>query len=184
MSTDKPTRQYPLGEREVVRDDGQTPDLPDEPLPPPTRRPRVTVTGSVVHQLPGEQAKSAPRSRFFRWLDRDEAPYERTVKVGRDWQPLDLGWVGDDCSLLILANSTKLVTSVRPPQSEIDALYSKVLEVGVIVGMRADGSDRIQELFEIPVGEDCRIPSPRGAAAYRVRSTNGEAKYSIFAVPG
>lgn len=171
-----PTRTFPLGEREPVVPPSRDEDSPAPDEPTPTRRPRFTVTGSVVHQQPGEQAKQAPRSRFYRWLDQDQDPYERTVKVGEDWTPLDLGWVGTEGSLLLLANATRATFTVRPTREQLADLYSKVLEVGLLV------KGVVTDFAEVPVGEDLRL-SPRRLDAYRVRCRSGQGKYSIFLVP-
>lgn len=158
---------------------------PDDGPPPepvtPLRKPRVTVTGTVVHQVPGGQPKSPPRTRFFRWLEEDEEAYSRTVKVGGDWVPLDLGWVGERCSLLVLANATKLRTQRQPTQDELSSLLGKVIEVAVAVPL--DGRDFHQPFAEIPIGEDMRL-SPREPSRYRVRCRSGEGKYTVFLVPG
>lgn len=66
---------------------------------------RITVLDRCYHQTADGQAVESSTS-FVRLLDTDEQPYQRKTKVGREWTPLPVGWVGD-CSLMVLKNEEK-----------------------------------------------------------------------------
>lgn len=157
--------------------DDETP-LPDpDPRPPSVTRARVTVVSRVYHQIPGEESKGPTNRPFYRWLDSLDQAYERSLKIGEDWKPLDCGWV-ERPALLVLANAAYRAPSRRPTDAELAAFMDKVLEVGIQI---APG-DPVEPFGEIPVGEDMRL-SPLLIERFFIRCRSGEGKYSIFLVP-
>lgn len=156
-----------------------TTDPPDTLLP---TRARVTVVSQFVHQLPGEPAHTPPKTRYYRWLVSDEDSYARTLRVGNEWTPLDLGWLKDSTtgySLLVLSNAATERTTRSPTREEKIQLTARILEVGIV---GTDGT--VLDLAEIPVGEGGLSLSPRRIDRYRIRCVSSEGRYSIFLVPG
>lgn len=166
-----------LPTREELNDD---PNIRDEvPIRVvPVKQPRITIVSSVYHQIPGDKTSGPPQSKYYRWLESDEQPYSRTVKVGIEWEPIDTGWLKDkEHSLLVITNSLKRLPSRKPTPEEEAEFYSHVLEIGWI-----EQDNSVTPIGYIPVGEDIRI-SPLNMHRYRIRSQTPDGKYSIFLVP-
>lgn len=160
-----------------------SPPPDDQPLPlrppPVAARPRLTVVSATYHQVPGYDADGvAPAPKYQRWLDSDEQAYNRTVRVGEAWEPLDAGWVGGiGASLLSLVNTTKSPFTRRPRPDEEEAEAVRCVVVGVT------GNDgQVVEIGECRRGEELRL-HPRSLDRYRVRSSAGESRYTVFVVP-
>lgn len=151
----------------------------DNPKIVPVRSPRLTIVGNIYHQIPGEDIAGPSPSRYYRWIESEEQAYKRTLKVGTEWQPLDLGWFKDkeEHGLLSLANGTKRLPSRKPSAQEEQEFYEQILEVGIEY---SDG--KVMEIAYLPVGEDMRLP-PLNLDKYRIRCRTKETKYSIFVVP-
>lgn len=161
-----------------VRDDPNIGDTPEQPPRiVPVKSPRITVVENVYHQIPGENVNGPPPSRFYRWLESDEQAYTRSIKIGMEWQELDLGWLkGKQGALLIITNNLKRLPSRKPSAEEENEFYSKVLEIGIL---ERDG--KVTPIAYIPIGEDIRLP-PLSLDRYRIRCQTENGKYLIFLV--
>lgn len=143
--------------------------------------PRLTVVSNVYHQIPGEPVAGPPPSRHYRWLESDESAYSRTVKIDKEWAPIEMGHLSKvKCSMIYLANAVKRLPSRKPTTEEIEQFKAQILEVAIQVeGTNGD----LLVLNDLPIGEDMRIPNPRILSLLRIRCVTGAAKYSIFLVP-
>lgn len=68
---------------------------------------RIVVIDSVVYQGNGvdEKAVSVP-VRFARNLQTEEQPYFRRMNLGKEWKPLERGWI-EKCGMMVLENKEK-----------------------------------------------------------------------------
>lgn len=138
-----------------------------KPIPamkPAQARPsRLTVVETVYHHQRGGQP-AAVEARYTRRLASDEQPYRRTMTLGAEWQPVDLGWLqGQPVGLLILQSGEK-------PGGPL-------VEVGVAV------LDAVQPAFVIRPGESFR-GEPLPDAEICVRASAAGARLAVTVLPG
>lgn len=165
------------------------PTLPPSPRCPASasNRARLTVSGGVCHQVPGEQPLEVP-VRFSRWLESDQDAYHRPrLRVGTDWQLIETGWVKGNPTLLAVANREAPSSTEGPP---------RVVEVGVMVDVNLPAAQRtmhsphrvppvIAPLFVIRPGESqAWLPAPGSIGLLVMRCATGEARVSLAVVPG
>lgn len=98
---------------------------------------RIVVVETVFHQPP-DAGPSSTLSRFSRWLESDERPYVRGLRLGPAWQPVEQGWLDRGGSMLVVAND------------ETEA--GRVIEVGLWTGTEA------LPFARLPPGEAVRLP--------------------------
>lgn len=63
---------------------------------------RLTVVETVAYQVAG-QSPSSEESRYTVGLRTDDEHYTRRVKGGKDWHPVDCGWV-KRASMVVIVN--------------------------------------------------------------------------------
>ena len=102
-------------------------DEQEQPKLTPARD-TLTVVETVYHQPAGEEP-TAVSVQFVRPLETQEQPYVRKIKVGEQWQPLDLGWV-EQPGMILLVNDEGKFTQVNPTDEERAEAESKVIAVG------------------------------------------------------
>jgi len=141
-------------------------------------RGRLVVVEQVHHSLSVEQPTTI-ESRYVRPLSSDEQAYgPRTLDVGPEWQPVDVGWV-------------KMV-GMLCLQNRGDA----TLEVGLFVEHPVEPTilpGQVAHLCYIPScdrgmkGESMRLPDPDRVADLRIRCPSSIAhlkgKYTVTAIP-
>lgn len=62
----------------------------------------LTVIETVYYQVDGEDAV-CHETKYCQRIKSGEQPYVRHLKLGKQWQPLDHGWL-QHCSLLVIEN--------------------------------------------------------------------------------
>lgn len=146
--------------------------------PRPASRPvvkdRLSVVEAVYHTPFGKDPVST-ESRFSRWLETDEQPYVRRIKVGPEWRQLDAGWLAA-ASMLLVANEEGLDQTRQPTQAELAASVARVVLVGVWAG------GEVVPCFRVPPGESMRA-EPVSLGAIRLRCEAGEARCVITIYP-
>ncbi len=148
---------------------------PPQPLP----RSRLTVLNKVYVNLPGENTTGPEPISFYRWLESEERPYSRTIKVTEQWQAIDLGWLKDlPIAHIVFENETVRPLGKVPEQLELDEWRDKVLEVGIQVG-----EGIIEPFAYFPVGEGMSF-SPSIPQDLRVRCRKGTGKLTYYIVAG
>jgi hypothetical protein len=79
-------------------------DLEDaDKLVPAQERARLNVIECVYFQSPLHEP-TCIETRHGRFLDTEEQPYSRRMLVGEEWTPVDTGWIGEECGLLVVRN--------------------------------------------------------------------------------
>lgn len=158
--------------------------------PTPIKHSRVSVVESVYYQAVGEQP-TPYLHKFSRTLASDEQPYQRRVKVGELWAPLDTGWITQP-GMLILANPAHIFQR-QPSAEELLTASANVIEVGVApqepepITTRTQWSEprpgaRVIVFSLIRPGESVRL-SPPNKAQFFVRCLASEIKAVITALP-
>jgi hypothetical protein len=87
------------------------PQNPSSPIYQPPDNPnnaRLTVVEKVYHQRPNKDA-TVTQTSFSQSLNYKDQPYVREeVEVGKDWEKVDLGWIGAvKCGYIIIQNMEK-----------------------------------------------------------------------------
>lgn len=124
---------------------------------------RVVVVCNVYHQARGEQP-TGKEWRSSRWISGDDEPYQRgLLEVGREWRPLDLGWV---------AEPGLLALSCRKPEQ--GAASSDVL-----VGVEAGGV--VTPIARVRAGDAPLLIEP--LQSLHVRAEAGKALLALLACP-
>jgi hypothetical protein len=156
---------------------------------------RMTVVGTVFHQLPNERPFALP-TKYEEKIESDETPYSRKMKLGTEWKPIDTGWfatpsvINTDthesptsereeikCSLLCLSHDP-VIRQVIPTSEEVEEESRIYVELGLI---SLDGS-YITEFSSLRRGRDLRIPLPN-LRDLRIRATSPGAKVTVTLFP-
>ena len=134
---------------------------------------RVTVVETIYHQVQGEQPTTI-ESRYSRNLKTDEQLYQRRFTVTEDWVLLDLGWAGNNISLLHISNEEGKFPHKIPTPEEIEEVARRVIEVSYAPtsGMG----------WSIPPGESIRGIPTRVESLF-LRCVCGKAKCVLTLVP-
>jgi hypothetical protein len=123
----------------------------------------LTVVTRINHQIPGRNPFQVP-ILFDRTLETDEEPYARSPRkpLGKEWEPLDLGWVRGGVSMVILQNLSS----------------EAVIEYGY--GHRDAWDDK--PCFILPPGEGVPFLPSHPEEIY-VRSPLKEAAFAVTVIP-
>ncbi len=135
---------------------------------------RVTVVETVYHQHAGESATSI-ESRFARNLETQEQLYQRRLKIGKSWTPLDCGWL-EEVSMLVIHNEEGQNLLVHPTPEEKEKTNAKVIEVSHTPNPNNNTS------WIIPPGESMRA-CPASIRDLYLRCRCGEARVTLNAIP-
>lgn len=145
-------------------------------------RARITILSQLYHSTPGEPVSGPSPIRTYRWLDSDEQGYTRSVKIGEDWQEIDLGWLKDkDIGYIFFENDTRRLPGKVPTQEELDELAAKVIEIGIVIQV-ATNDFEIHPLMSFLPEEGTGF-CPIALQNLRVRCRKGVAKLSYYVVP-
>lgn len=141
----------------------------------PPRQGRFTVTEVMTYLAPDQTQPTVAESRFGGLATSDERAYQRTVKVGEEWQALDLGWVKEcGCSQLLIENATPQWT-VMPTDKQRGEADAKVIEI--------KGASSAEAEWEILPGQSHRGRPALGAHALLLRCRAGTASVRLTACP-
>lgn len=163
------------------------------PMPDPARvepsKPFLTVVERIVHAGVGIEATEVS-SAYQAPLSTREQVYRRNVTFDQGWRPLDLGWVGDRCSLVHLSNREGERYETIPTAEERADVEGRVIEIGVVVteaGRDATQWDApttvIVPLFAVLPRESMRFCPAGPTDRLRVRCVLGTARATLVAFP-
>lgn len=152
---------------------------------------RLVVVEMIHHQSGNEDPVSASPS-FVRWLPNEEAAYspQRKVKVGIDWQEVDVGWVKTVGMLVIVNHHLKVkmkAESVQDTKGVLEVCLASITttETDGGVGMWAKEKVRILDIPHLTVlPEESTRFTPVPGKRISIRCREGEGVYSVFAVEG
>lgn len=92
---------------------------------------RVTMTGTIYHESPGDQPFSISIVNEMR-CETLEQPYQRAIRgIGEEWRPLETGWLtAEQVGLVVFENLTGRVATVNPTEEQLAEQAQKFLEIG------------------------------------------------------
>lgn len=185
----------------IIPDDITPPNLSAPPVEPAkdlvphyksVPRSRLVVVQTFYHQTEDDFKTTAVGGNFIRWLATDEAVYnpQRKVRVGQEWQEVDVGWI-KTIGLLVITNHVPKVKmkaeSVTSKAGVLEVcLSSSIIEhVGEGVGMWAKVTEKsiLTPHLLLPPGEAYPIIPIMGNKVH-IRCREGEGVYSVFTVEG
>lgn len=134
-------------------------------------RNRVAVVETVYFQAHGEQPLPPIESRYYRWLNSEEQPYNRNLKLTETWTRLDMGWLGD-AGLLVIHNVPERLQT-QPTDKERLAMANKVIELTY---------DTANPEWVILPGESLRAHPTRAKDLF-IRCRSGECRAYINVIP-
>lgn len=144
----------------------------------PVEKSHITVVEHVYFQ-PFGSSPTGISPRYMRWLESDEQPYGRRLKVSEEWQPLDKGWM-EEAALLVLENLLPQYATIPEPEQRRED-ESRVVEIGAV--QTSDSlSPAVAPFAEVRPGESCRF-CPVALVNLRVRCVNGQATCNLHLYP-
>ena len=139
---------------------------------------RMTVVETVVWSPEDGQPQHFEPS-FSSWLTTDDDPFgPHRLKVGQEWQPLDCGWLKDNCGQLIIRNDEGRNLTVNPTADERKATSGKIIEVA------AEHNSLLIVIALIRPGQSMRA-EPMALEYWRLRcpSSQEPARATLFCLP-
>jgi hypothetical protein len=135
---------------------------------------KLSYVLQIYYQAPGDDAV-AITVRHLKKLKSDEQPYERKLKVSKNWLPLEFGWIKEP-SLIVVRNLGIARIQGVPTSEQKEAAEAAVLEYAIKLG---DGV--------VPVAliapTDCLPLVPLGDDVPLVRCRKGEVTCILTAYP-
>ena len=148
----------------------------------PAEQARLGIVEQIYCYPPGAAPTLIDLREGF-WLETDEQPYQRKLKVGTEWQPLDCGWLeGKGVSLLVLVNEEGKHLTVVPSEQQKAAVSGRVVELGVQTMYGMGDAPGIVPIAPLRPGLSLRF-APADAKALRLRSRAGEARVTLTLFP-
>ncbi len=156
-------------------------------LPTHQLKARIVSVPKVYHQLPGEQPFQVEIPPYSRWIESEEQPYPRTLRVTEKWEELDFGWLGRDKEwpgLVVVRNlesppsAEEVMRLPRPGDTQRD--FPGLVAVGIL----SPGQTIPIPFTLIPAGEHCQIIPVYGYRYHiRVPVGSGTSKVTVTALP-
>lgn len=141
-------------------------------------KPQMIVVEQLYHHAGDGTEPFAKDASFVRELASDEQVYERVMRVGGEWLPLDLGWLKDrPIGTMRLENLREPLTT-QPTEEERAERAGRVIELVLCTG---DGMHMPFAL--VPPGESARF-APVNAGRMFLRCLSGSTKINLCLVPG
>lgn len=141
---------------------------------------RLTVVQQVYCQV-AESEPVAYESKFSVLLPEDvEDPYERRLKVGPEWRPLDIGGL-ENLSQLVITNLASLNTQTNPTKEEKEILSKQILEIGMKEETMGRPLGPIQPFVLVPPSESFR-GLPIHPQKLLIRCQEGTVRYHVVAI--
>lgn len=143
----------------------------------------VTIVSTVYHRASPHDESTSVLCNFGRDLASDEQPCgPRTVKVGEEWQPLELGWLKDCVGMVIITNEEGRFPQRKPSEEEKAEAAERMLQVAVV--MMVDwATEHLTVPFALVLPTETLCFCPADASALRVRCRKGTAKVTITLLP-
>ncbi len=142
---------------------------PTKNISPPNR---ITVRDQIAFR--NREDNTNPQSLTVAWsreLTSREQLYVRTTTVDTGWTKLDTGWVGDNCSLIVIVNDEGRFPVKLPTATEREEAKKRIIELAAPA-----------PFCIIHPQEDVRF-TPIKPSQISMRSRHGKAKFTIYAYP-
>ena len=136
----------------------------------------MTVVANVYWLPIADQTQQVLDRAYSRSLDSAEQPYIRRTVVDSEWKPLDRGWIGEDCGLLIITNEEGKNLAAVPTTEQRDELAARLVEVGV----QTAAGETVVGWRVLP--GDCSLCQP-APGLLAVRCPGGKAQITITVLP-
>lgn len=138
---------------------------------------RFTMQLNAVFEHCGDEPKAVQVAIGLESVSQLE-PYQRRVKIGEDWAPLDFGWVPwKDVRVAFIQNISKLNPTINPTEAEILAAKSAI----ILWGIRPQTLEHVVAVDSI-IPKDVGIIRPQNDL-YFVRCASGTTEYKITVFP-
>jgi hypothetical protein len=146
----------------------------------------ITVVETVYYQRPGGQTLPY-QSSYSRFIENDEQPYSREVKLCEEWVKLDKGWL-EVAGLLHIQNVPERF-SRQPSVQERESAAAKIIDIAFVPAQESKLRDMhspkrqpiVANCYILP-GETTRI-HPADLNTIYLRSQCGVAKCLISIIP-
>lgn len=159
--------------------------IPDIPFPQPVDRltvlpkrqspkTRITIVNSAYFQPVDGDPKLFDR-KWSQALTTDEEPYQRKMKVGEEWQPLESGWLNGEASLLVIQN-LKPRFDHNLSEAELKEVEEKAVELGSAL---YTDQKSVQVFSTVSVGRDVQI-EPIGRLMIRCAKGEAQVQYTFY----
>lgn len=161
----------------------------------PPQYTRTTLLLKLYHQIPYNDPVGPQIPAYTEVLENEERPYERHLKVGEDWTPIDFGWTAaTGCSFLCVRNEYRAKRSVQPTIDEEQDDLLHILEIGKVIKamrpyLKPGEPDHVEPLLVLYVGQPV-VLSVLGQADWVIRRRPGfdgrelnAGQYMVFCVP-
>ncbi len=151
------------------------------PINPTSSKARLVVVHTVYHQIFNQQPRQALDARYSRILRSDEQSYgPRTITVGEQWTPLEIGWLGNfPLGLIVITNGEGNFMERNPTPIEYSEAEKRILEIRFDETITPGGTT--PHLLILPRESQSFIPA--NPATVKIRCRSGEGKYTILVVP-
>lgn len=145
----------PVSSRTPNGDGNPRPVSPEETprdvsTPAPVRT-SITVL-KTIHYQSNQGEPVTVEGRYSNRIQNEEEPYSRRIKVGSEWQKLDVGWV-ETPGIICLKNIIDRQQVV--PTAEVKAqLQAKIVQIGIYVPIDVSlKREEVTPVLHIPPGE-------------------------------
>lgn len=170
------------------------PTIKGRKLPEKIKRIRLSIKEYVSFQPP--DSKGTVITLYSgRWLDTEEQPYVRHLKIGPEWQRLDLGWLAEiPISLLVLHNEIQEPQIVQTEEGKAEQIRN-TLEVALLPQfseqeqqkrtMLSPPQNILQPLVLCLIKPSCKLTlhDPINPQQLIVRSIGDQVKCTLYVLP-
>lgn len=132
---------------------------------------RITIVDSVYFEAAGQEPISWHQNSSRPVVDAEQA-YQRRMKIGPDWIPLDLGWIKSP-GLIAVRHERPSYPHTLPSKEQRET------DMGRTVLIRSSPQEAG---WVVPVGEMFR-GNPVDASQLQIRCDSGETFVTVVALP-
>ncbi len=157
--------------------------IPISPQDIPFREPRygrLTVVGSVSHQIPGRQPTHIPL-RYCCSLNTVEQPFIRQGTATKEWTKLERGWIKEGASLLLLTNDEGIFSQKIPTDEEKERVNGLTLELGILPLGHSSLAD-IMSIALVRIKRSIQL-EPTYLDRLYIGAFSGDTRYTLTLIP-
>ncbi len=151
---------------------------------PDSGKARLVIIQQIYHQIFNQQPRPALDARHSRILKSDEQSYgPRTITIGEEWVPLELGWLKDTpIGMIVLTNEEGRFMDRNPTLEQAREGEKKILELSFTCLGTSGNKPSYAATLLIPPRESQTI-LPANPKEVMIRCRSGQGKYTILIVP-